>query len=80
MLTLRCREGEGAEEVLETKVWGNVAYRRFCSGVLPARDPWWLQSKTNIKVSFGFFTNRNRLLDTVVERKAEVEDISRMLF
>ncbi len=49
VLTLRCREGEGADEVLETKEWGNVAYRRLGSGVLPARGPWWLQRKTKIK-------------------------------
>lgn len=50
MLILRCRVGEGADEVLETKVWGNVAYRRLSSGVLPARGPCWLQSKTKTKV------------------------------
>lgn len=39
VLILRCREGEDADDVLETRVWGKVAYRRFGSGVLPARGP-----------------------------------------
>lgn len=45
MLILRCREGEGADGVLESKVWGNMVYRRLGSGVLPARGPWWLQEQ-----------------------------------
>lgn len=45
VLILRCREGDGAEDVRDTKLWGGVEYRRFGSGVLPARDPWWLQNK-----------------------------------
>lgn len=43
VLILRCREGEGTDEVLETMLWGKVAKRRLGSGVLPASGPWWLQ-------------------------------------
>lgn len=42
VLILRCREGDGAEDVLDTKLC--VEYRRFGSGVLPAKNPWWLQN------------------------------------
>jgi len=45
VLILRCRDGE----VLASKVWGKVADRRFGSGVLPARGPWWLKSKTELE-------------------------------
>ncbi len=50
VLILRCREGEGADEVLETRAWGNVAKRRFGSGVLPAIGPWWLRNEAKFKV------------------------------
>lgn len=43
VLILRCREGEGADGVLEIKMWGGVAKRLLESGVLSASEPWWLQ-------------------------------------